>query len=585
MGALAWGAAGRREGRLGIALQLIVLALAAGAVFGRQCAASAAPRWRAFLQQRLSVNWAIFATAAGMGAASIVAFPYAYQRLLAALTGEMASDYVRSLSCQAHAVPWMLLRTVAPLGLNIDHDFPSISDPNDPRVWQGALIITALLAFGLIGLWRRWLGGFGVLLALVVIAPTNTVIERGDVVSERNFYLAAAGGACLIAWALSAALAWLGTRAAEQVRREADDAATGEDRARSALQEAGLWTAVLGFCIAAPFTALTVLRNNEWGDAYRLWASAHARSPAKLRVLYNYGLASYMTKRYDEADAAFTSLIAIGEAKAEQKLFRPDETVQVKCFHLGYNMLATVQLRRHLAKSNTPDLTAFKRVDELYRRGIERTAYDPDLAYTYAQFLLQLGRTTDTAAILQHSLNLHPWAEHLCYPLGLAYLENGQFDAARDYLERALNVRDQHTLGVAVEMRPEQRAEILAYLGLARLYKKQRVEAKNAWRDALDVDHGGIVMMLTTLSRTRNPKLKPVQSNPPDALVTALTQTRRDVLEVLYLACDELLNREPRRERTIPKMLRTMADNELRRRGAYQKKRLQFGFLDDPDAE
>src|SRR6185369_14533104 len=101
------------------------------------------------------------------------------------------------------AVPWMLLRAIVPFGLNIDHDFPTLTTISDSRVQIGAAVIAALIIFGIIGVWKRWLGAFGVLLALLVIAPTNSIIERGDVVSERNFYLTAAAGACVIAWIIA----------------------------------------------------------------------------------------------------------------------------------------------------------------------------------------------------------------------------------------------------------------------------------------------------------------------------------------------------------------------------------------------
>ncbi|MCY3023825.1 MAG: hypothetical protein NTW87_33015, partial [Planctomycetota bacterium] len=591
MGALVWGAAGRRDGCLGLALQLAILFTVAGGVLGAQSpsAAMLAPAdkpqgWRAVFQRRIGLTWALLVVVMGLGAAAVVAFPYAYQRAIGALTGYLESDYVRSLCSQAYAVPFMVLRTVAPFGLNIDHDFPSISGPTDPRVITGAVVIGVLLIFGAIGLWRRWLGGFAVLLALLSIVPTNTIIERGDIVSERNFYLAAAGGACLLAWLVTALTSWAAGPLAAYARTH-DETLSPEGARSVALYETSMWAGVLGCCLAGPFVSLTILRNNEWSDAYRLWDSARRRSPAKLRVLYNYGVAAANRKRYDEADMAFTSLIAIGEAKAEQKLFRPDESVQVKCFHLGYHNLANLQLRRYMLSKDKNNTAPLRRVDELYQRGLERTAYDPDLAYTYAQFLLRLGRATDTAQALQRSLHMHPWATQLFYPLGLAYLETGRFEMGRDFLSQAPRVQEQHTVGVSWDLPAAQRAEIYAFLGLADVRLKRRIEAKNDLRTSLDLDAQGVLLMLLTSTQTRNPKLKPVDINPPDLLIIALSQTRRDLLEVLRQSCDEALQAQPGKENTTVRMLRSVVDNELRRRGAYQKKRLEFGFMDDPDAD
>ena len=600
MAVLVWGAAGRREGRLGLALQAMLLLIAAGAVLGRGFRGhdpdfqTAGQSWtpaglgvmspESFLRRRVNLNWALLASVVGLGIAAVAAFPYAYERTLGALTGSSDSDYVRSLCSQAYAVPWMLLRAIVPYGLNIDHDFPTIADPHDPRAVTGCAVIFLLLLFGAAGAWRRWLGGFGVLLALLSIAPTNTVIERGDIVSERNFYLVAAGGACLIAWLLAALMSWIAKLAEARARKPAPSGSAGA-ASSDILRESGLWTAVLGYCLAAPFASFTVLRNNEWNDAFRLWDSARRRSPEKLRVLYNYGIAAAALKLYDQADTAFSNAIKIGEAKAEKRLFRPDESVQVMCFHLAYAHLANLQVRRYMVNPDKGSSAQIKTIDDIYRRGLERTAWDPDLAYTYGDFLLQLGRASDAVDVLQHSLNLHEWAEDLYLPLGLASLETNRLVEARAHFLRAAGVQEHHSLGVSWEQPAAKRAQIYAFLGLTKLLLKERVEGKNDLRKSLELDPQGVLVMLGTANRARNSKLKPVEMSQPDSLVITLSVTRRGVLEVLLQSCDEALEAAPERQQTVLRMLRGVVDNELRRRGAYQKKRIQFGFMDDPEAE
>ena len=593
---LAWGAAGRREGRLGLAFQIVLLLIAAGAVLGRPEGEKRNEKREKsshfsllvshFLRRRLNLNWALLATVVGLGIAAIAAFPYAYERTWGALTGFSDSDYVRSLCSQAYAVPWLLLRAVVPYGLNIDHDFPTIAHPNDPRAIAGGAVILLLLVFGAVGAWRRWLGGFGVLLALLSIAPSNTVIERGDIVSERNFYLAAAGGACLIAWLLAACMSRIAAFAEARKSGDTISPATGGSAAPSALlYEAGLWTAVLGCCLAGPFASFTVLRNNDWGDPFRLWDAARRRSPEKLRVLYNYGIAAAARRLYDQADTAFSNVIRIGEAKAENQLFRADESVQVKCFHMAYANLANLQVRRYVANADKDGSAQLRNIDDIYKRGLERTAYDPDLTYTYASLLLQLGRASDAAQVLQHSLNLHDWAEELYYPLGLACLETNRLAEAGEHLGRALGVQEHHSLGVSWEQPAAKRAEICAFLGLTKVLLKERVEGKNDLRKSLELDPQGVLMMLTNGNRARNSKLKPIEMSQPDSLVIALSITRREVLEAVLQSCDEALQACPEKEQAVLRMLRGVVDNELRRRGAYQKKRIQFGFMDDPEAE
>ena len=594
LGALAWGAAGRHEGHLGIAIPWVVFSAVLGAMLGAPSHVPAvfpvlrAPGggWRSFFQARISMVWAFLSTGAGLGMVSIIAVPYAYERTIGALTGYQNSDYVRSICSQAYAVPWILLRTVIPFNLNIDHDFPSISDPYDTRVLIGGAIILALIAFGLVGMFRAWLGSFGVLLALLSIAPTNTVIERGDIVSERNFYIAAAGGALLLAWLAALIPSWLGTTMARRAIRANAAGSSHGNAWRHYMREAGLWTAVVGCCPAMLFSSLTVLRNNEWNDPYVLWRSAWVHSPAKLRVLYNLGVAANARKQYAEAEMAFSNAMKIGEDKAQKGLFRPDEGVQVKCFHLSYANIAGLMLRTSHELSETQSYNKIHEVDTIFSTGMERTAFDPDLALSYAQFLLQLGRTSDAAPLLQKSLDSHVWAEQLYYPLGLSYLDNANFVLADKYLSLAVRVQDRHTLGVLLDVPVEQQAEIFALLGVAKIYLKQPNEARNALRESLDLEPQGTFMMLLGCAKARNPKLKPVQTNPPDLLVIALSQTRWDLIQVLIQSIDDHIKLEKKSDKkTLTQMLRGVLTAELQRRADIQRKREAMGFMDDPDRD
>ncbi|HYF52400.1 MAG TPA: WecB/TagA/CpsF family glycosyltransferase, partial [Planctomycetota bacterium] len=375
---IAWGAGGRWDGYLSTAAQLSILLIGAGAVLGMRHAGPL-PAWRRSLTYRVRAAWAFLIAFIGLGAASIIAFPYAYLRVFAALSGFQDSSYVRSLCSQAYAVPWMLLRGIAPFGLNIDHDFPTISSFDDPRAQTGAVIIATLVIIGLIGLWKRSLLGFAILLALLYIAPSNSIIERGDIVSERNFFLVAACGAMLMVWLAATLTSWIASRLDDA--SEAAHPQAAKNRSLRNLREGGLWAGVLSICVAGPFSALTVVRNADWSDPYRLWGSAAELSPYKLRVLYNFGIASIQRKDYENAETSFNKAITTGELKAEKGLFRPDEAVEVKCFHLAYANLATIYLSRYMKGDRSDATLTVTRVDEIYKRGMERTAYDPDLAY------------------------------------------------------------------------------------------------------------------------------------------------------------------------------------------------------------
>jgi N-acetylglucosaminyldiphosphoundecaprenol N-acetyl-beta-D-mannosaminyltransferase len=572
--ALGWGAKNRLDGGLGVAAQLILLFTLAGAWLGSARPGEKPAAWRAFLRRRVHAGWAALVSIGGLAAASVIAFPYAYQRTFAALTGFQNSSYVRSLLTQAHAVPRMLLRAVFPHGLNIDHDFPTITSFDDPRAQWGAAIILGLLVFGLIGLYRRSLGGFAVLLGLLSILPSNSVIERGDVVSERNFYLAAACGAML--------LAWLAAVIAEMLSRRL--LPTGKTSPTARLREAGLWTGVAVCCAAGPFSAFTVLRNNEWNDPLLLWTAAKEQSPDKLRVLHNYGVACVMKNRLDEAYTAFNSAIEIGEYKALNNLFRPDEAVEVKCFHISYAYRAQTQLKRLQKNPDAATPQAINAVLEQLRKGVERTAYDPDLAFVHAQFLQNLSRMHEAVPVLERAISLHSWADHLFLPMGMAQLDIGDYQKAEHFLERAAKMRLHNAVGVSVALPGETRSEILAYLGLTRLFQKKRAEAVDAFRQSAQAGSQGLLSLLSLTPKTRNTELPKAEFDPPDTLLTALSQTRRDLLKCARQGIDELLAADPAKSQTVVQKIRDAVNYELQRRATAQKKRADFGFTDDRES-
>src|SRR5258706_16390592 len=111
-----------------------------------------------------------------------------------------------------------------------------------------------------------------------------------------------------------------------------------------------------------------------------------ARSPKKIRVLYNFAVSAQEPRRNDEAEAAFPRAIAVGEQLAGRGAFRPDEAVDVKCFHLAYARLADVYRQRQANRKRTApgfdaeDAKAIQTIKKIYEDGLNRTAWDPDLA-------------------------------------------------------------------------------------------------------------------------------------------------------------------------------------------------------------
>lgn len=459
----ALGLLGRHEGWLGLALAGAGACVAGGWLAGE--------RGSGFASRRVTFGWALVCgLVAGLLLAPL-ALPYAYERLAAAFSGVRGEEPLRALATQANALPAMLLKTLWPMGLNIDHDFPTLESFGERGALRGALVLLAVLAAGVQAARARALPGLGVLLALLSVLPTNTVIERGDVASERNFYLAAAGGAIL--WA--AAATWL----AGVLARAAGRGGT----------EAALWAGVLGVMALGPFVSLARIRNAQYETPLALWSAAVGEAPGKIRALYNLGqlAARERYRRYDLAEDCFGKIIDIGQAREKTGGFRPDETVDVHLYYLSYANRAEAQaIRQRVDPMGMAQPPADPELS--FREGLQKSGNHPDLAMLYGMLLLGRGQSIHAAQVLAGSLAGHPWAENLHGPLGLAFLGSRQFRRAKDELNRALQVPRRHVLGMSYPMPPAQRADLLAALAQAEWGLDLKTEALARMREALFAD-------------------------------------------------------------------------------------------------
>lgn len=165
-----------------------------------------------------------------------------------------------------------LLGQVFSLSPNIDPDL------RVPAVWTTALAGQALvavtgLAIALLLVLRRrsWLAG-GFLWYALLLLPTNGLMPRVDMASERHLYAALFG------------LLWCGVLLLQSVR----------------------WRAVIGTGVVLLFTVALAIRNEDYRSELALWARTSQQSPGKARVWNNLGVACGLAGAPDCADEAFT---------------------------------------------------------------------------------------------------------------------------------------------------------------------------------------------------------------------------------------------------------------------------------------
>lgn len=221
----------------------------------------------------------------GLAAVAFLVEPH-YQRMIE--TSFAQRDPGAQLRGQVLAHGWLLGQLVA-LAPNIDPDLRL------PAAWTPRLALQAalLVALALLALWRvlrarSWVAA-GLLWYGLCLLPTNSLMPRVDLASERHLYAALAGPL----WSLL-----LLARA----RHEAAPLLV----ARLAPWGAAALVMMLAFA--------TLLRNEDYRTELALWARTAQQSPQKARVWNNLGMACREAGERECATAAFARAMALDPA-------------------------------------------------------------------------------------------------------------------------------------------------------------------------------------------------------------------------------------------------------------------------------
>ena len=178
-------------------------------------------------------------------------------------------------------VIWTYIRLyVLPAGQNLDPDIPISRGLVDHGAVIGLAGLTALAVAAWMWRKREPLASYGVLLFLLLLAPTSSIVPIRDLAAERRMYLPILG---LILATIALARRW---RAG-----------------------AGALTAVVALAAFA-----TYQRNQVWAGSIPLWADTAAGSPSKVRPRFQLAFAYYEAGRCAEAAREF---------EAASKLDRP----------------------------------------------------------------------------------------------------------------------------------------------------------------------------------------------------------------------------------------------------------------------
>ena len=261
------------------------------------------------LRGALRRSWPAWAAAAA--ALALVAASPRYRGLLAFSLGLRAP--LDNLPSQVVALGYLLSRLVLVHRLTIDPALPA------PSAWTPALALGGLLAVAAAALGVAALGaragrrralppgtavaGFTLAWLVLHLLPTNSLVARADVVSERQLYLASLGPFLLLALGLDALWTRLPRRAAAVV------------------------PAAAGVLIGLLATA-THLRNRDYHTEAALWAAAVRVTPTNARAFNNLGYGLQLAGCLPDARDAYAEALRLQPdyAKAQANVTALDAT-------------------------------------------------------------------------------------------------------------------------------------------------------------------------------------------------------------------------------------------------------------------
>jgi hypothetical protein len=197
---------------------------------------------------------------------------------------------LESLLANGRAIPEMLSLWLRPWALSPDH---ALAEPGSRAMALAGLLAVAGALSAAYAL-RRRAPRFALALGwpLLALLPTNSLIAKLDLVTERPLYLAWLGPAL----ALGAGAQWLIARAESQrARRGATAACVG---LLCALAAGASWRAAL------------------WRDPVRLWLDATAKAPGKSRCWNNLGQAQLGAGRDADALSSFRHAVRLDPTNA-----------------------------------------------------------------------------------------------------------------------------------------------------------------------------------------------------------------------------------------------------------------------------
>lgn len=301
---------------------------------------------------------------------------------------------------QTSVVPFEYFRKMLfPFNMNIDIDFPVLSNWLQPTHWLGMAALGIFIFFWIrisardsetVEIGRRF-AGFGIAWILLTLLPTSSFVPLLDVAVEHRTYLPMVGFGFLMAGGFSCVREILPAKK------------------------------LVNYCVALIlifFSLGVMVRNTDWKDEVTLWSDAKKKSPKLVRPYNNVGEAYDKLGKYDEAIAEFKGALKIN----------PN-------YFFGLNNLGNIYGKQR----KLPEA-----IDYFKRALKQKPDYSP-AHYNLARAFHLTGKRQEAAESYRKSIKFNPYFEQAFYNLAFLAMELSLFDEALENFKKFLSMQPNHS--------------------------------------------------------------------------------------------------------------------------------------------
>jgi protein O-mannosyl-transferase len=349
---------------------------------------------------------------------------------LSASSAELTSS--TWLLTQISVVPFEYFRKfIFPFNLNLDINFPILSDWLNPKNWLGIfsliLLITLWVRISISiktkGPWEteKRCAGFSLAWIFLTLLPTSSFIPLLDVVMEHRTYLPLVGFALFATCIFS----WTYRTAANQ---------TSTDFSISFVQAGVLLVIIL-------FSMIVIDRNKIWKDELTLWADARTKSPNLVRPYNNLGEAHDKLGNFDQAITEFKEALKIN----------PN-------YFFGLNNLGNIYGKQ----GNYGEAIKY------FQKALDQKPDYSPAHYNIARAYHLVGKKQEATESYRKAIQFNPYFEQAFYNLAYLSMELSGFDEAIENFNLFIKMQPNHPrahfgLGNALMMKGQLDLAMLEY--------------------------------------------------------------------------------------------------------------------------